>query len=203
MPSSGSQEGLEKALVKYIQALKSFAISTPDYVGTMTTKGQLSPQFLTQIAALKRWNGAASLKLGVELDEGTVMVLFWDRVTKIRTPMGGDLLERAQAFSRKMLTTVELDQRGLTGKLMDLAKICAALQILSPKKDTFYLSCRGAGKLLQVDHRTANSYLGALAGVGVIRLVSKGCKTPDGGLASQFQFILPLPPLKDSDGANA
>jgi hypothetical protein len=200
MPSSGSQEGLEKALVKFIQALKAFALSTTEYVGTITTKGQLSPQFLSQIEALKRWRGAASLKLGNELDEVAVAALFWERVTKIRTPMGGDLLGRAQALSRKMLTTVELDQRGLPGKLMDLAKVCAALQILNPKKDTFYLSCRDAGKLLQVDHKTANSYLNALVGIGVLRLVSKGCKTPDGGLASQFQFVLSLPSLKEGDG---
>ena len=198
MPCNGSQEDLEKALVKYIQALKAFALTTTEYVGTMNGKGQLNPQFLSRIEAIKRWQGAASLKLGVELDEETVAALFWERVTKIRTPMGGDLLGRALEISRRMQTTVELDRIGIPGKLMDLAKLCAALQSINPAKDSFYLSCRHAGRLLEMDYRMANSFLGALVGMGVLREVVKGRQTPDGGVATQYQFILQIPPVCDA-----
>jgi hypothetical protein len=194
MPLSGSQEGLEKALVKYVQALKAFALSTSEYVGALDGRGQLSSQFLSLVQALKRWRGAASLKLGVELDEVAVTALFWERVTKIRTPMGGDLLGRALTLSQRMQTTVELDQRDLPGSLMDLAKLCAALQAINPEKDSFYLSCREAGRLLKVDYRAANTYLGALVGMGVLREVVKGRKTPE----AQYQFILPIPSVKDA-----
>jgi hypothetical protein len=200
-PTSGDQAALEKALFKYIRALKGFALETADYVGPIDAKGQLNPQFLLQIQALNRWTAVANLHLGVDLDETAVMALFWERVNKVRTPLGEGLLPRAQALAKKMQTTVELDQRGLPSPLLNLAKICAALQSISPVKDSFFLSCRDAAKALDVDPRTAGSYLGALVGMGILRLASKGRMTPDGGLASQYQFAMPLPPLRDGNGS--
>ncbi|MCA9092673.1 MAG: bifunctional DNA primase/polymerase [Planctomycetaceae bacterium] len=70
-----------------------------------------------------------------------------------------------------------------------LASLCRELQG-EAGQNPFFLPCRKAGELLNVDHSTANRWLGFLEDIGAIVTVVKG--TLKSGRASRFHYLKEL-----------
>jgi hypothetical protein len=67
-----------------------------------------------------------------------------------------------------------------------LATLCRELQRIAGDGE-FFLDCRWAGRLIEVDHTTAWRYLKVLCADGVLAAGAKGSRTT--GKASQFRFV--------------
>src|SRR5207245_3828628 len=66
-----------------------------------------------------------------------------------------------------------------------LATLCRELQRIAGDGE-FFLDCRWAGRLIEVDHTTAWRYLKVLCADGVLAAGAKGSRAT--GKASQFRF---------------
>jgi response regulator of citrate/malate metabolism len=70
-----------------------------------------------------------------------------------------------------------------------LVKLCRELQ-RTAGHSTFFLSCRTAGRLLNVDHSTANRWLYMLEQDEILQVVSRGSNA--GRKATRYRYLAPL-----------
>ena len=66
-----------------------------------------------------------------------------------------------------------------------LVALCRELQA-SAANEPFYLSCRTAGRLLEVDHMTANRWLFLLESDGLLTVAQKGSRETN--KATRFRY---------------
>jgi hypothetical protein len=77
----------------------------------------------------------------------------------------------------------------ISKRLKLLVALCRRLQRAAEelKRPGFYLSCRAAGRLLNVSHVTASEWFTVLQEAGVLALLVRGSKKS--GMASQYRYL--------------
>lgn len=73
-------------------------------------------------------------------------------------------------------------------KLKILVSLCRELQ-RAAGNSAFFLSARTAGKLLDITPMTASRWFFLLETDDILRVVSKGRMTTEGGIATRFRYI--------------
>ena len=68
-----------------------------------------------------------------------------------------------------------------------LATVCRELRDRSVGQEPFYLACRTAGRMLDVDHSTASRWLWLLAHDGIVEEVEKGDRSRR--RASRYRYL--------------
>ena len=78
------------------------------------------------------------------------------------------------------------------GKVRLLVSMCRELQ-QDAGDSPFYLGCRTAGRLLDVDHTTAWRWLFLLQSDGLLTLVERGGQTGSRYRATRYRYVAKLP----------
>jgi hypothetical protein len=140
---------------------------------------------------VRRWHQLALPAISTQPFEETWIDFLrgWPRV---KFPRGAeplaDVLDRA-----KVADLPEVARRYEQRPLRLLVAICRELQ-RTAGDDVFFLSCRTAGRLVGVDHTTANRWLFLLVAEGVLAEVAKGDRTKR--RASRYRYIAHGAPQK-------
>jgi hypothetical protein len=120
---------------------------------------------------VRQWHTAALPFIGTKDFDATWMEFgyAWDRV---RTAMGSDPLAEALIRARAAVLPPEASDYDSENSRL-LVKVCIELQRVSADQP-FFLSCRSAGALLDIDHDSANKLLLMLVRDGLLKLVRRG-----------------------------
>lgn len=122
---------------------------------------------------VRRWHQLALPVITTEPFEET-WIDFLKAWPKVKFPLGADpmtdILQRA--ISNPMPKAAERYEQQ---RLRLLVSLCRELQA-SAASEPFYLSCRTAGRLLEVDHMTANRWLFLLESDGLLTVTQKGSR---------------------------
>jgi hypothetical protein len=140
---------------------------------------------------VKRWHQLALPVICTEPFEETLIDFLraWPRV---KFPRGAEPL--AEVMSRAVSTDFpEVAKRYQQRPLRLLVAICRELQ-RTAGEDVFFLSCRTAGRLVGVDHTTANRWLFLLMADGILDEVVKGDRAKR--RASRYRYVAQEPRQK-------
>jgi hypothetical protein len=141
---------------------------------------ELNVRFSVDVIAetFHRWQGQNHDHLENDHD---YLAEFLDKLSLVRFPRGR-ALARAVEIAKNIVPPKQTMR--LSSDVQLLASLCGVLQRQSDKKH-FFLDGRSAAKALGRPHETVASWLRALRRLGVIRLISKGCR----GMASRYVYL--------------
>jgi DNA-binding transcriptional ArsR family regulator len=140
---------------------------------------------------VREWHNRALPHISTKPFEET-WIDFLKAWPNVRFPRGAEPVR--QAFERALaepLPKIALQYDG--PKCRILVALCRELQRLAGEQP-FYLACRTAGTLLDVDHTTANRWLFLLAEDGILEVVKQGSR--ESRKASRFRYLSELGDLK-------
>lgn len=132
---------------------------------------------------VRRWHQLALPVITTEPFEET-WIDFLKAWPKVKFPLGADpmtdILQRAVSSPVPKAAEPYEQQR-----LRLLVALCRELQA-SAANEPFYLSCRTAGRLLEVDHMTANRWLFLLESDGLLTVAQRGSRETN--KATRFRY---------------
>ena len=134
---------------------------------------------------VREWHSRCS-----EVVRGTVEESIMDAArgwSKVKTPGDQDTLAQCAAKAESADVPEFATIRGYSEPLKQLVKLCRELQ-RNAADGTFYLSCRCAGRALDICHTSTNALLQYLEMDGVLKLVAKGT-TGSRGKANEYRYI--------------
>jgi hypothetical protein len=134
---------------------------------------------------LRHWHRAALPKIRTK-DFAESWIDFNKAMAKVLYPAGQDPIESAFAVAAASIPPAAAVAISSNPKVHLLAALCAELQRIAGTEQ-FYLDCRTAGRLLDVDHSTANRWLYLLNVEGIVREESKG--SHETHRASRFRYV--------------
>jgi hypothetical protein len=134
---------------------------------------------------IQRWHKLARPAISTqEFEESWIDFLrAWDRV---RFPAGTGPLDQAFGIAKSQPLPA-CAERFSTGGIRMLIALCQQLQ-LAARDDTFFLACRSAAKLLDIDYTTANRWLWLLEKERILERISTGSKASK--KANEYFFLI-------------
>lgn len=137
---------------------------------------------------VRRWHQLALPVIGTKPFEETAIdfLLAWP---KVRYPKGTDPMGSILAKAREGVFDVPEVAQEFQGGLRLLVSLCRELQ-RAAGSNPFYLSCRTAGRLLEVDHTTAWRWLFWLIQTQIVEVVSKGNQASQ--KANRYRYLPPV-----------
>jgi hypothetical protein len=134
---------------------------------------------------IKRWHELARPAISTqEFEESWIDFLrAWERV---RFPAGTGPLDRAFSISQSQPLPACAERFGIIGIRLLIA-LCRQLQ-LTAGDGTFFLACRSAANLLDIEHTTANRWLWLLERERILQRISTGSKASK--KANEYRYLL-------------
>lgn len=148
-------------LARALKGIAAFADAPPDYFRPF----------------VKRWHtrGVEKAVIGTEPFEET-WIDFLKAWPRVKFPKGNHIMDRILCEARANPTPLAAD-RYEPVKLRLLVCLCRVLQNRTGNQ-AFFLSCRTAGRLLEVSHMQANRWLFLLEHDGILSVVERGTQSP-------------------------
>ncbi|MBM4041884.1 MAG: bifunctional DNA primase/polymerase [Planctomycetes bacterium] len=160
-----------KAVFTFCRALKAI----PEVAGW--EMGGLVP-------IVREWHRRAYPNITTK-DFGATLADFCNGWPKVEVPLGVPFMD--QILERARVAPVPVCANGLGEKIGLLARICAELQAANGGA-TFFLGCRGAGKLLGTGHDEANRLLRLMVQLKLIEIVTPGTRGRNGD-ATEYRIL--------------
>jgi hypothetical protein len=153
------------------------------------------PNIVELMIAFDEWHRCSKQFLGREKTRDEHWMRFLAQLQKVRVPTGEGRIAEALEYVSK-LTDTELPIVPGYGNALAPRKLMALHRELSrrsTKKDrVYFLSYRDASKVCHgLSHQEAHTITFALAGAGVIEIVSNGKAGLNSGEAAEFRCLLP------------